>query len=632
MGENTTGTSTAGSFIDVSFTKDDFSTTKPYEYLYSFMTDGFTHENMRERVNDMAVAVGFKAFKRVYKKYQDSLRGTQSKRIGNLTDFSKQPLQLESGDWYADDTGIYCDSAFGTVYACSHPIIPFERVLNIDTGMEKIKLIFRKGNEEWRTAIFDKSVIASPNTIIQLANNGISITNENAKHLIKYLQDIENLNYEKIPMKHSVGRLGWIDGYGFSPYVDDLIFDGDSNFRNLFSAVKPAGTIDKWTAIATEMRRKDVSCRIAMAASFASALVKWCDISSFFVHIWTNEAATGKTVMLMVAASVWGDPSFGAYTQSFNATTVSMEMTADFFNSMPLILDELQLAKDTHGNLRFDVYKLAQGLGKGRGKKIGGVERTPSWNLCIMTSGETPITNISDGAGAYARVIEVELDRVIIDAEAGNRIISGIKMNHGHAGKRFIEIMDSIGKDGIKQMFTDKLQTVVGMPDVQEKQAGAAALLLLADDLASENIFHDDSGLTLQELLPYLLSRKQTSINERAYEIIIEWIAANANRFESNTSYTGKADNQGMQYGIIEDDIAYIINSQFNNLMEDNGFNGRSVLSAFRKQGLIETYSDGGKTRNDVRKTINNTRVRCVAVRINIEDDDGKKTGDPFGL
>jgi hypothetical protein len=239
---------------------------------------------------------------------------------------------------------------------------------------------------------------------------------------------------------------------------------------------------------------------------------------------------------------------------------------------------------------------------------------------------------MTDGAGAFARVIEIELERVMIDAEAGNRIISAIKLNHGHAGRKFIEVIGRIGTAKLKEMYSAKLQKVLEQPDIQEKQAMAAAVLLLADEIASEYIFQDDSGLTLQELQPYLLSKAQTSVSERAYELIIEWVASNANRFESNTSYTGRPENSGVQFGTIDGDMVYIINSQFNELMFENGFNPRSVLSSFRKKGLIETSSEKNKTRNTVKKTINGARIHCVGLKINIDENQTNHTRSPFEL
>ena len=98
----------------------------------------------------------------------------------------------------------------------------------------------------------------------------------------RYLTDIEHLNYDVIPELHSVGRLGWIDGYGFSPYVDNVVFDGDVSFRSLFDAVKPKGSYDKWLELCKQIRRNGATARIMLAASFASVLVAPCECLPFF--------------------------------------------------------------------------------------------------------------------------------------------------------------------------------------------------------------------------------------------------------------------------------------------------------------------------------------------------------------
>ena len=56
-----------------------------------------------------------------------------------LTDFKGQKLELETGPWEATDFGV----ADGDLVACSHPIMPVERLVNIDTGVEKLRLAFR---------------------------------------------------------------------------------------------------------------------------------------------------------------------------------------------------------------------------------------------------------------------------------------------------------------------------------------------------------------------------------------------------------------------------------------------------------------------------------------------------------
>ena len=151
------------------------------------------------------------------------------------------------------------------------------------------------------------------------------------------------------PSGKSVGRLGYIDGEGFSPYVDGLIFDGDVNFRTIFNSISSRGKAADWVSISKECRAMSITARIMLAASFASVLVQPFGALPFFVHLWGGESGTGKTVALMLAASVWGDPVMGRYIQTFNSTMVGQEKTASFLNSLPMLIDELQLAKDHRG-------------------------------------------------------------------------------------------------------------------------------------------------------------------------------------------------------------------------------------------------------------------------------------------
>lgn len=56
-----------------------------------------------------------------------------------------------------------------------------------------------------------------------------------------------------------------------------------------------------------------------MAASFASVLLEPLGCLSFVFHLWGG-SGTGKTVGMMVAASVWGNPAEGALTRTLNST------------------------------------------------------------------------------------------------------------------------------------------------------------------------------------------------------------------------------------------------------------------------------------------------------------------------
>lgn len=156
----------------------------------------------------IAKSVGFITFKGTYKEYtramiQASHNNVQIKQ--NPTDFTESPIQLEAGRWQCDDNGVYSGDGWEEKCACHHPILPVECWENIDTGEEKLKLAYRK-RALWRSLVVSKEILYSANKITALASRGIDVTSESAKYLVNYLQEIEQLNLNVIPVKKSVSK------------------------------------------------------------------------------------------------------------------------------------------------------------------------------------------------------------------------------------------------------------------------------------------------------------------------------------------------------------------------------------------------------------------------------------------
>ncbi len=598
-----------------------FDSVTPYEDVYSYHENPFQMERQLTVMSLEARRVGVLNFKKLFNEYVKSLKRSSSEiYVENSTNFQGQPIELDAGEWQADDLGISkSNGPFGEEIACCHPIMPVERLVNIDTGAEKLKIAYSKG-KRWRELIADKKTLASNNSILALADQGVAVTSENARALVRYISDIENLNYDKIPEKKSVSRLGYIDSEGFSPYVDGLIFDGDANFRATFESIKSAGSFKSWLAVAQQIRQGNVMARIVLAASFASVLVAPVGALPFFVHLWGGESGTGKTVALMLAASVWGNPEMGRYIQTFNSTVVGREKLASFLNHLPLMVDELQLARDARGKLTFDVYSLAEGVGRTRGTKTGGVERTPTWANTILTTGETPITSAGAGAGAVNRVIEIECKSAHKIIEDGHTVSSIVKKNYGHAGREFVlKLYESDANTELAAQLYKEFFKKFTENDTTEKQAMAAAVIITADWLATQWLFKDDHALSVDDLSKFLASRSAVSAGSRGYQYMCDWVAQNSNKFSIDAK-------QGDVYGVIEDevegvvktgrDIAYIINSTFRRATEEAGFSSTALLSFLRENDLILT-----RGRNNTRgKRINGVNVECVALKMPLID------------
>lgn len=605
------------------FTYDDFENDTVFAYLYA-IKDPFKRGKAERRMAKLAQEVGFKTFAKLFRSYrevQDAANKPMVTLESGISEFGEQPFELKTGDWKADESGVwrYGGSNGGIVWACSHPILPVQRLRGVDTGLIKIRLAFRRGTESrryWSEVVVDAKDIASATKIVdRLSSVGVSVTSgERANAMVDYLRDIIDLNQEIIPEVKSVSRMGWNEE-GFSPYADGIVFDSADSFRGVYNAIAQVGSFEKWLDEALDARSYSIPARVVLAASFASVLIEPLGCLPFFVHLWGMDSGTGKTVGQMLGASVWANPTVGqSFFQTFRGTSVGFEMMAGFLHSLPLFLDELQLSRDRHGNVVFNVYELASGSGKMRSNKALGLNYTPSWQNCFITSGETPLVQDSDGAGAVNRVIEIECRAAQKVIKDGHRTANALKQNYGWAGRMFVEnLMRDGEKDRARAMY-DEFFTACTQSDTTDKQAMAAAVILTADALATEWIFKDGRALSVEEIGEFLKSNASVSLADRGYDIICDWVAVNANKLRGVTD-------AGECYGLVEDGRAYIIRSVFNRVCAENAINAKALLSHLRSRGLIEVRGKGyTKTRRIGQQTPDCVWLKLPADRIDSSD------------
>lgn len=570
------------------YTADDYyNSSAPYEWLYQFKSDKFKLKQMTQKMKDKAGAVGVKCFIALFNSYCEMQAQRSGEMLANSTQFDGQEMELFSGEYICDETGVFVHDKFGYEQTiCRHPIMPIQRLCNVDSGEERLKLAYKKGRV-WRSIIVEKSVIASSSGILQLAANGIMVNSENAKALSTYLLEMEQLNYDLIPEQKSVGRLGWISDHGFSPYVDDLVFDGETNFKHIFGAVKSSGSREAWVNVMRNLRSEKSPGRLFLAASFASVILEPCGLLPFFLHAWGG-TETGKTVGLMIAASVWACPKLGEYVTTFNSTLVGQEMNAAFLNSLPMCIDELQI-QSSSGVRDFDriIYQLTEGVGRTRGAKTGGLQRMNTWRNCIITNGEHPISNSSSGGGAVNRVIEFECDEKVYSDLVG--ICAVISSNYGFAGREFVEFLQQDGMfEAVNEIQKEYYRELL-KSDSTDKQAASASAILAADAIATELIFKDGNNLTVADLEKIMTKKAEVNVNQRALEYVYELAERNPNRFKANEF----GDYQGEVWGKKEDDCIYFIKSVFDREMANAGFNSTAFLAWAKRMGYID--SDPGR-------------------------------------
>lgn len=594
--------------------RDFYDSSAPFEWLYRYKENPFLLAQMRERLKNYASEIGVKGFMNLWNSFVKSKNNAGNGKavlIDNATAYDGQDMELLSGRYQCTDVvGVVAPDKMGyDTCICRHPIMPVQRLVNIDNGEERMKLKYRKG-KAWREIIVEKSTIASSNGILQLAANGVMVNAENAKQLSTYLLEMENLNYDTIPEQKSVGRMGWV-GEGFAPYVDGLVFDGESNFKHIFNSVKQSGNFEKWKDAMIDLRSKKGAGRLFLAASFASVILQPCGLLPFFLHAWGG-TEVGKTVGLMVSASVWACPKMGEYITTFNSTGVGQEMMATFLNSLPMCVDELQI-QSSAGVKDFDkiIYQLAEGVGRTRGAKTGGLQRVNTWKNCIITTGEHPISNANSGGGAVNRVIEYEcVEKVHPDLPSLCAIIT---QNYGFAGKMFVDWLQQEGNADIANETQKHFYRLLLEHDSTDKQAASASAILAADNLVTELIFRDGNQITVDEMAAIMTKKHDVDVNARALEFVCEFVAQNPNRFERNqyNEYSGEV------WGDKKGDYIAILKSVFDRMMRDNGFNSTAFLAWAKRHDLLR-FDDGKRTK---KCRVAGALATCVCIKL--ENSDG---------
>lgn len=562
-----------------------------------------------------------KPFNEMLKIYQNKYTQMSKQTNSKTMNFTNAPLEkLKCGEWDCKDSGVskvvFNNYTPIKIIACSHPILPIERLINIDTNIEKVKLAFYKDNT-WQNVVVEKNTIASKNKILQLANRGIEVNENNAKELITYLADVINLNIDKIPSSKSITHLGWVNENEFVPYTNTYKYDGDTSYKTLFESVKSEGNYEEWKKYMRELRKESIPLRFIMASSFASVIVKIFKINPFMVHLW-GKSSNGKTVSQMICASIWGNPSKGKLVSSLDNTKVATERMLNFMRHLPLIADELQLIKNSFINYDTLIYTLTEGKGKDRGTVDNGLTNVTEWDNIIITSGEEPITGSNSKEGVKNRVFEIEENNIIV--ENGREVVSFIQDNYGYAGKDFIEIIKN--EENLFEQYNQIIEEIKKITD-SKKQLNAMGVILLADKIVSEKIFNDNK-LSVEEIKDYFT--KDVDETERYIELIKDWFFQNINKFYyGNNTVNGeifgtyekiktKIMVEGQEKDCEKISKICVIPNVLKDFLSSNNINFNGIKTKLFDKGHLEKSAQG---RYIHQTTVNGIRQNLIKININ---------------
>lgn len=540
----------------------------------------------------------------------------------DLTDYEPKPEEIIPNapvrlrtplGWLVNEKGVHQETKDGLVTVCATPLLISRRLKSIDTGNEKIELYFRRDNQDHYIRS-QRSTVFQSRTLVQLADRGLQVTSENSKKLVQYLGALEAENMKLIPVVKSTEQMGWISSDKFFPGAEgDVVLDVDDGSAYIAAAYHSEGSFDEWKKTAQKVRELSPVARFVLAASFAAPLLAILNHRIFVVHCW-GPSRGGKTALLKLALSVWGNPD--GLIANFNTTKVGLERMAAFFNDLPLGIDEKQVTGDRQGFIESLVYLLGLGKGKARGARGGGLQQFKTWRTIALTTGEEPLSTSSSGTGVTTRALEI-WGQPIPDESFAGELHDVTGDNYGFAGPEIVRKIIELNKkepDKVKDLYKNfvsyfKLHSHESLGSHQT----SVAVVATADMLISQWVFEEDVN-TAQEkaketgldILGRLVTNENADYAEKAREWLDSWIAQHKDNFRDD-GYNEKVKER---YGWIRDDGFAILPSALEPDLKKAGFNPGRVYADFRDCGWLIPDNDGTHLKRRV--SIDGEKLRVI--------------------
>jgi putative DNA primase/helicase len=213
--------------------------------------------------------------------------------------------------------------------------------------------------------------------------------------------------------------------YGESAY-ERIRWHPENESETLYRA---AGSLEDWRREIGQRCVGNSRLTICVSAAFAAPLLRPAEEPGGGLHV-VGPSRLGKTTLLRVGGSVWGGGRIHGYLRSWRTTANSLEATAEMHCDALLCLDEFSEvnAREVSGM----VYMLANGSGKGRGRRDGSARRVAQWLILFLSSGEIGLAEkiAEDGNTRTRAGQEVRFVDIPADAGAGHGVFENL---HGAA-------------------------------------------------------------------------------------------------------------------------------------------------------------------------------------------------------
>jgi hypothetical protein len=440
----------------------------------------------------------------------------------------------------------------------------------------------------------------------ELVPFGAPITSNSAGKVIDWLESLDSVNATTIPRIASVDRAGWHAIAGARAFVLNeavgaegvaaVAVDTRGDRRRIFGALAPRGTLEAHLDALRRAWAADSVCAAMICGALAAPLLEPLGAPNFAIHL-PGESSRGKTTMLKIAASVYGDPESSHWLASWNSTHVGAEYRAATLCDLPQCYDEVGGA-DVETTERL-VYSLINGTGRTRGQRDGGVRETPSWRTIVLSTGERSLAGETAATGAQVRVVHLPVGGF---GELAAQAIDGLRAesaaNAGCFGRAWIaslvDVCDWAPFRAALTAETNRLRADALDP-LQGRVAGYFALLYAAERWAAQLGLGDPLGRTMEGLYRAHLNAEGGGVVEgiaqRARALLEDWVMSSPDAFPELFGPVGEEtqprDGRPGQtrYGFRKGESVLVIPAEFRKFCAGHRLDARAVVREWSRLG-----------------------------------------------
>lgn len=495
------------------------------------------------------------------------------------------------------------------------PMFIARALADYQTGDERVELSYARG-ERWVTQIVSRKAAYDARTLVaEAVPYGAPVSSNTASKIVDWLDAFADANVNTIPRIACVSTGGWhrYEGVRFfaarEPIAPEdtkvvIAIDSRGDRRKILASLEARGELDAHVAALKRAWDADSTCAVMICAAFAATLLEPLRAANFAVHL-VGESSRGKTSMLKIAASTFGNPGDPHWLASWNVSPAGAELRAVVLCDLPQCYDEVG-GGDPQAVERM-VYSLINGGGKTRAQRDMSMRETSSWRTIVLSTGERELADEGTATGAQVRVVQLHVSGFgELTAGEVDALRDECAANAGRAGEEWLRYLVEYEPDDWKAL-QGKLRDGIALlrkdtsDPLQGRIASYFGLLGLAESLlASAFGIGDSTGKTMQLAFKNASGTRELvqGVGERARELVEDWVVSEPDAFPeitpSGDGFDVKSKGKTRHGFVRPDGMVFLIRAEFTAFCTRHRLTAREVLREWRRLGWLQVDAGRG--------------------------------------